>query len=143
MSVENHDWVCAGCGAPVPGGCDCPTGVAVRRTGGIPEGRWKEDCLPFSQSGWAELVQEAVEEAWRAMRRFPQPNYVITKFAEEAGEVVKAAVHAAEGRDTAAHLRDEMRQAVAMLYRLWVEGDRVHGLAPVNTALAAEAQVPA
>jgi hypothetical protein len=79
-----------------------------------------------------ELVVDAMGEADKAMRRYPQPNYVISKFAEEAGEVVKAAIHAAEGREAYASIRAEMRQAIAMLYRLWIEGDQVHGLAPVE-----------
>lgn len=78
------------------------------------------------------LVVDAMEEADRAMRKFPQPNYVISKIAEEAGEVVKAAIHCAEGRETAEKLRGEMKQVIAMLYRLWVEGDQVHGLPPVG-----------
>ena len=80
---------------------------------------------------WDELVAEAITEAEKAMRKFPQPNYVISKVAEEAGEVVKAAIHAAEGRETMENLRGEMKQTIAMLYRLWVEGDQVHGLPPV------------
>ena len=70
------------------------------------------------------------------MIRFPQPNYVISKLAEEAGEVVKAAIHCAEGRESVANVRAEMRQLIAMLFRLWVEGDQVHGLPPVSAALA-------
>jgi len=81
------------------------------------------------------LVDLAISEGSRAMIRFPQPNYVITKFAEEAGEVVKAAVHCAENRESYDNLRLEMVQAIAMLFRLWVEGDRVHGLLPVETQL--------
>jgi len=80
---------------------------------------------------WGDLIQEAMTEAEKAMRKYPQPNYVITKIAEEAGEVVKAAVHAAEGRETLENLRGEMIQLIAMLFRLWVEGDQVHGLLPV------------
>lgn len=78
------------------------------------------------------LFQEAVNEAERAMRKFPQPNYVISKVAEEAGEVVKAAIHCAEGRESSKAVRGEMTQLIAMLYRLWVEGDEVHGLAPIH-----------
>lgn len=74
------------------------------------------------------LICDAKEEAERAMQKFPQPNYVISKVAEEAGEVVKAAIHCAEGREEASEVRGEMKQLVAMLYRLWVEGDGVHGL---------------
>lgn len=78
------------------------------------------------------LISDAKKEAVRAMRKFPQPNYVISKIAEEAGEVVKAAIHAAEGRESMAEVRGEMCQLVAMLYRLWIEGDQVHGLPPVG-----------
>lgn len=99
--------------------------------------------MPMSENGWDDLVEEGVAEAQRAMQRFPQPNYVISKFSEESGEVVKAAIHAAEGRETGVHLRGEMRQAIAMLYRLWVEGDQVHGLKPVADMVAEEAEVPA
>lgn len=78
------------------------------------------------------LISDAITEAQRAMVKFPQPNYVISKFAEESGEVVKAAIHCAEGRETADNVRGEMRQAIAMLYRLWVEGDAVHGLGAMH-----------
>jgi mevalonate kinase len=80
-----------------------------------------------------DLVHDAVYEAEKAMKKFPQPNYVISKFAEESGEVVKAAIHCAENRETKDNLRGEMKQAIAMLYRLWVEGDEVHGLKAVGT----------
>lgn len=73
-----------------------------------------------------------MQEAEKAMQKFPQPNYVISKFAEESGEVVKAAIHCAENRETKENLRGEMKQTIAMLYRLWVEGDEIHGLTPVG-----------
>lgn len=78
----------------------------------------------------AELFAAAEAEAMKAMRKFPQPNYVISKVAEEAGEVVKAAIHCAEGRETPENVIAEIRQAMAMLIRLYIEGDQVHGLAP-------------
>ena len=91
-----------------------------------------------AEGHWEDFLKSAVAEAEKAMRKFPQPNYVISKVAEEAGEVVKAAIHCAEARETAENVRNEMRQLIAMLYRLWVEGDQVHGLPPVSTtALAA------
>lgn len=77
------------------------------------------------------LLNEAVDEAERAMTKYPQPNYVISKVAEECGEVVKAAVHCAEGRETAQNVRGEIKQAIAMLLRLYVEGDQVHGCPPI------------
>ena len=83
---------------------------------------------PFEETALQSLFANSLEEAERAMTRYPQPNYVITKVAEEAGEVVKAAVHCAEGRDTNDHLVEEIIQAMAMLIRLYVEGDQIHGL---------------
>lgn len=77
------------------------------------------------------LFAAARAEAERAMRKFPQPNYVISKVAEEAGEVVKAAIHCAEGRERPEAVAGEIKQAIAMLIRLYVEGDQVHGLAPI------------
>jgi hypothetical protein len=88
--------------------------------------------MQVSSGSFVDLVLEGLLEARRAMVKYPQPNYVITKIAEEAGEVVGAAIHCAEGRDTKEHIREEMRQLIAMLYRLWVEGDQVHGLSPVS-----------
>ena len=77
----------------------------------------------------ADLCAAAMAEAHKAMQRFPQPNYVISKVAEEAGEVVKAAIHCAEGRETPENVIGEIRQALAMLFCLYLEGDQVHGLA--------------
>jgi hypothetical protein len=82
--------------------------------------------------GFLVLVDTAISEAIRAMQKFPQPNYVISKVAEEAGEVVKAAIHCAEGRETPENVVAEMRQTIAMLFRLYAEGDGVHGLPPVS-----------
>lgn len=79
-----------------------------------------------------ELIVDGIHEAEKAMKKYPQPNYVITKFAEESGEVVKAAVHCAENRESMEEVKKEMRQVIAMMYRLWVEGDQVHGLEPVG-----------
>ena len=80
------------------------------------------------------LVSEGIYRGEKAMTKFPQPNYVISKFAEESGEVVKAAIHCAEGRESFDSVKDEMVDTIAMLYRLWVEGDEVHGLLPVSGA---------
>ena len=74
------------------------------------------------------MIASAKRAAVIAMHKFPAPNYTITKFAEEAGEVVKAAVHCAENRETVENLIGEITQCVAMLYRLYIEGDQVHGL---------------
>lgn len=78
-----------------------------------------------------KILDDAFDEAERAMLKFPQPNYVITKLAEEAGEVVKASVHFAEGRETRENVLKEVTQCIAMLIRLMVEGDQVHGMPPL------------
>ena len=78
-----------------------------------------------------DLFHEAKNEAMKAMHKFPQPNYVISKVAEEAGEVVKAAIHYAEGRETPENVRSEIKQAMAMLIRLYIEGDQVHNCPPI------------
>lgn len=84
------------------------------------------------------LVADAMAEATKAMRKFPQPNYVISKVAEEAGEVVKAAIHCAEGRERPEAVRGEIVQCMAMLIRLFLEGDQVHGLAALAKQGGAE-----
>lgn len=83
----------------------------------------------------AELLPDAVRAAEKAMVRYPQPNYVISKWAEETGEVTKDLIHVAEGRQTFEKLRGEIVQSLAMLHRLLVEGDQIHGLPPIAPAL--------
>jgi phosphoribosyl-ATP pyrophosphohydrolase len=87
--------------------------------------------LPMIPENLQDLLDEAFAEMVSATHRFPQPNYVISKVAEEAGEVVKAAIHCAEGRETKENVRVEIKQAIAMLMRLYIEGDQVHGLPPI------------
>lgn len=96
-----------------------------------------DETLDAVERQFMDLVQGALIEAGRAMRKFPQPNYVISKIAEESGEVVKAAIHCAEGRETPENVIAEMRQTIAMLFRLYAEGDGVHGL-PALAQLRAE-----
>ena len=81
------------------------------------------------------LLDGAVDEAGKAIQAYPQPNYVISKVAEESGEVVKAAIHCAEGRETPENVYGEIRQAMAMLIRLYLEGDQVHGLPPIARSI--------
>lgn len=77
------------------------------------------------------IFERAVTAAATAVLRHPQPNYVLTKIAEEAGEVVKAGVHYAEGRDfTWDDIEAECVQTIAMCLRLLIEGDQVHGVLP-------------
>lgn len=77
------------------------------------------------------IFADAFDEARAAMEKYPQPNYVISKVAEEAGEVVKAAIHFLEGRETRENVLGEVTQCIAMLIRLMVEGDQVLGMEPL------------
>lgn len=80
--------------------------------------------------GVDEILHRALAEMHKAIMRFPQSNYVALKVAEEAGEVIKAAVHYAEGRETWEKVEGEAVQAIAMILRLLVEGDRKNGIVP-------------
>lgn len=86
---------------------------------------------------FGELVKKARSEADKAMRKFPQPNYVLNKVAEESGEVIKAVIHYTEGREEWANVEGEIIDNLAMLIRLVVEGDQVIGFTPPDTCRAA------
>ncbi|HBQ1940493.1 hypothetical protein DP173_06885 [Klebsiella pneumoniae] len=84
---------------------------------------------PDAQSDYfASLVAMARVSADKAIRKFPQPNYVLLKVAEEAGEVVQAGVHYAENRMEWGQVEGEIVQLLAMLIRLVTEGDQVNGI---------------
>ena len=76
------------------------------------------------------LVNIARRSAEKAKIKFPQPNYVTLKIAEEAGEVVRGAVHYAEGRMEWDEVQGEIVQLLAMLIRFVTEGDEVNGIKP-------------
>ncbi|MBB4017328.1 hypothetical protein GGR16_002357 [Chelatococcus caeni] len=82
----------------------------------------------------AELIGRAHEAAVKASAKYPQPNYVTLKIAEEAGEVVRGAVHYAEGRMNWYEVEDEIVQLLAMLIRFVTEGDQVNGVIPPHLA---------
>ncbi|MFT2790577.1 hypothetical protein ACMV5I_10925 [Serratia sp. T13T92] len=111
----------------------------------IPDGC---DTMPNGQSVltddyFSTLVNAARIAADKAMQKHPQPNYVLLKVAEEAGEVVQAGVHYAEGRMTWQDLEGEIVQLLAMLIRLVSEGDQVNGInPPASCSTAALAAVP-
>ncbi|EPP0955080.1 hypothetical protein ACULV5_001983 [Cronobacter dublinensis] len=86
---------------------------------------------------FASLVTAARARAEKAMRKFPQPNYVLNKVAEESGEVIKAVIHYTEGRETWQNVETEIIDNLAMLIRLVVEGDGVIGFTPPDACRAA------
>jgi len=93
---------------------------------------WKQraEAAEAKQDYFGSLVSKARISADKAMVKFPQPNYVLLKVAEEAGEVVQAGVHYAENRMSWGEVEGEIVQLVAMLIRLVTEGDQVNGIKP-------------
>lgn len=85
---------------------------------------------------FASLVIAARLRAEKAMRKFPQPNYVLNKVAEESGEVIKAVIHYTEGREEWANVEGEIIDNLAMLIRLVTEGDQVIGFVPPESCRA-------
>jgi hypothetical protein len=85
---------------------------------------------PVTMDYFDELVARAKVSAEKAQRKFPQPNYVALKIAEEAGEVVRGCVHFAEARMPWEEVEGEIVQLLAMLIRLVSEGDEINGVHP-------------
>lgn len=79
---------------------------------------------------FGSLLDKARQAAAKASAKFPQPNYVTLKIAEEAGEVVRGAVHYAEGRMDWSEVEGEIVQLLAMLIRFVTEGDEINGIKP-------------
>jgi NTP pyrophosphatase (non-canonical NTP hydrolase) len=103
------------------------------------------------EQGWAmrnpddyfdQLVIRARAAAEKAARKFPQPNYVTLKIAEEAGEVVRGCVHYAEKRMDWSEVEGEIVQLLAMLIRLVTEGDQINGVTPPAMLEAAKEGQP-
>ena len=91
----------------------------------------RRDALKNQHRAYLEsLFERALTEMAGAQIRFPQPNYVTLKVAEEGGEVVRAAVHYAEGRTDWEDVEDEVIQNIAMNMRLLIEGDQKNGIVP-------------
>lgn len=100
-------------------------------------------AVPEHDDYFASLVAMARVAADRAMKKFPQPNYVLTKVSEEHGEVIKAVVHYLEGRETWENVEGELVDNLAMLIRLVVEGDQVIGFTPPESVLNYQPAAPA
>lgn len=94
------------------------------------EAKLEEARKALEPSYFQSLVNRASEAAAKASIKFPQPNYVTLKIAEEAGEVVRGAVHYAENRMEWSEVEGEIVQLLAMLIRFVTEGDEVNGVIP-------------
>ena len=73
-------------------------GEAVALVEALEKAQQRNAELEAQNDYFASLVAMARVSADKAIRKFPQPNYVLLKVAEEAGEVVQAGVHYAENR---------------------------------------------
>ena len=96
---------------------------------------WRECCWYVGDQVdggdyFDSLVSMARQRAAKAMVKFPQPNYVLNKVAEESGEVIKSVIHFTEGRETWENVENELVDNLAMLIRLVTEGDQVIGFKP-------------
>ena len=109
----------------------------VPRKPAVGEKLYAAPPAPVADDYFASLVTQARARADKAMRKFPQPNYVLNKVAEESGEVIKAAIHYTEGREEWRNVEGEIIDNLAMLIRLVQEGDQVIGFTPPTDCRAA------
>lgn len=79
---------------------------------------------------FSKLVAKSLHEAEQASKKYPQPNAVLLKIAEEAGEVVRGGVHYSEGRMKWSEVEGGIVQLLAMLIRFVTEGDQKNGIVP-------------
>lgn len=105
-------------------------GEAIALVEALEKAQQRNAELEAQNDYFASLVAMARVSADKAIRKFPQPNYVLLKVAEEAGEVVQAGVHYAENRMEWGKVEGEIVQLLAMLIRLVTEGDQVNGITP-------------
>lgn len=80
------------------------------------------------------FVQAVAAEIERARELFPAgKNPQALAFAEESGELVKAALDRIQKKGAAEEIHKEAVQAAAMAARLWLDGDSTIGLGPLGT----------
>ncbi|MEC3933876.1 hypothetical protein VNX24_21430 [Citrobacter farmeri] len=97
---------------------------------------------PAQNDYFSSLVVSARIRADKAMLKFPQPNYVLNKLAEESGEVIKEVIHYTEGRGDWNKVEYELIDNLAMLFRLVTEGDQVIGFTPPDVCRGAKGSQP-
>lgn len=120
---------------------DCPIGHKDHgswptKTDALNSWNKRAALAPVDVDYFGSLVEKSRLSAQKACVKFPQPNYVTLKIAEEAGEVIRAAVHYAEGRMSWNEVEGEIVQLLAMLIRLVTEGDEINGVKPPDIRAA-------
>jgi NTP pyrophosphatase (non-canonical NTP hydrolase) len=81
------------------------------------------------------IMNEVSAEVRRARVLHPSPDLLVTAFAEEAGEVIKAVLDYKAGKGPFRDVKKEIIQTMAMCVRLLDEGDPIHAL-PQYEAIA-------
>lgn len=76
-------------------------------------------------------MHDVNDELVRARAKFPKPDYLITAFSEESGELVKSVLDHLFEKATKDEVYAEAIQVIAMAVRLIEEGDPVHKLTPL------------
>lgn len=77
---------------------------------------------------WIDDVNAELE---RARKKFPKPDFLLTAFSEESGELVKSVLDNMFGKSTESDVYSEAIQVIAMAVRLIEEGDPIHKLNPL------------
>lgn len=79
-----------------------------------------------------KLFQDALIEVEKARQKYPHPNLLTLALAEEAGEIVKAALDHRQEKTGVSEVRKEIVQTIAMCLRLAQEGDPSVSLEPTD-----------
>lgn len=77
---------------------------------------------------WIDDVNAELE---RARKKFPNPDFLVTAFSEESGELVKSVLDHMFGKSTKDEVYAEAIQVIAMAVRIIEEGDPIHKLNPI------------
>lgn len=96
----------------------------------IPRTRKILKRVPSVNKEHSIIFWEVEKELERARTKFPAPNLLVTAFAEEAGEVIKAVLDHCAAKGKLVEVKKEIVQCMAMCIRLLEEGDPIHGLPP-------------
>ena len=76
-------------------------------------------------------INDVNAELAKARNKFPSPDFLVTAFSEESGELVKSVLDHMFGKSTEDEVYAEAIQVIAMAVRIIEEGDPIHKLNPI------------
>lgn len=76
-------------------------------------------------------INDVKNELVRARAKFPKPDYLLSAFSEESGELVKSVLDHMFEKATKDEVYAEAIQVIAMAVRIIEEGDPIHKLTPL------------